>query len=367
MRRSLICVAIFCSIWASTSGLLQHRIKRQSVALDSAGVKKTDLEALKAELEYLIHENFLELESKTEVFLQRQIKEKYEKKFERTMEEMQEQIFNLTNEIDGLNRRCSCLRGGGGGGGGGVPSSDAWERDIRRKAQFACNNMAVTASNSSFHGGKVFGLCDKDGWLALHRSYGTSDLFTSKNWSQYQRGFGQAAGNSRAEFWLGLEALNRITKANSRFQLMIRGSFKNDESNAEFAGKSGWIIYDEFSIDSERQNYAIHIGPILDHFGFSRVTEFDPIHDVTLNPERKLDGTAFSTWDSDNDLTSANCADTYHNVGWWFNACYHVCFTQKNPFWFDGERLQYFEMVEMLVRDVGGSAPAGRNATAGRN
>ena len=67
--------------------------------------------------------------------------------------------------------------------------------------------------SSSFHGGKVFGLCDKDGWLALHRSYGTSDLFTSKNWSQYQRGFGQAPGNSRAEFWLGLEALNRITKA----------------------------------------------------------------------------------------------------------------------------------------------------------
>ena len=60
----------------------------------------------------MIHENFLELESKTEVFLQRQIKDKYEKKFERTMEEMAEQIFNLTNEIDGLNRRCSCLRRG---------------------------------------------------------------------------------------------------------------------------------------------------------------------------------------------------------------------------------------------------------------
>ena len=60
----------------------------------------------------MIHENFLELEAKTEVFLKRQIKEKYEKKFERTMEEMAEQIFNLTNEIDGLNRRCSCLRGG---------------------------------------------------------------------------------------------------------------------------------------------------------------------------------------------------------------------------------------------------------------
>jgi len=124
----------------------------------------------------------------------------------------------------------------------------------------------------------------------------------------------------------------------------------------EFAGKSGWIIYDQFTIDTEFQNYAIHIGPILDHAGFSRVTEFDPIHDVTQNPERKLDGSAFSTWDSDNDLTTANCADTYQNVGWWFNACYHVCFTQKNPFWYDGEKLQYFDKVEMLVKDVGGSA-----------
>ena len=52
------------------------------------------------------------MEAKTEIFLTRHIKEKYEKKFERTMEEMTEQIFNLTNEIDGLNRRCSCLRGG---------------------------------------------------------------------------------------------------------------------------------------------------------------------------------------------------------------------------------------------------------------
>lgn len=358
---------IFCAFLASTSGLLQSRIKRQSGVLETssgiaAGVGKADLEALKSELEYMIHENFLELEAKTEVFLQRQIKEKYEKKFERTMEEMAEQIFNLTNEVDGLNRRCSCIRGGAGGGGsgGGVPSSDAWERDIRRRAQFACNNMAVTASNSSYHGGKVFGLCDNNGWLAFHRSYGTSDLFTSKNWAQYRHGFGQAGGNSPAEFWLGLEALNRITRANSRFQLMIRGSFKNDETNGDYAGKNGWIVYDEFSIDDEERNYAIHIGPIVDHHGFSRVTEFDPIHDVTQNPERKLDGSAFSTWDSDNDLTSANCADTYHNVGWWFNACYHVCFTQKNPFWFDGEKLQYFEKVEMLVRDVGGSAPNGR-------
>jgi len=364
-------VLVVCSLSAMaglSSALLQHRFKRQSAgaavaaAAGVGNVDKSDLEALKSELEYMIHENFLELEAKTEVFLKRQIKEKYEKKFERTMEEMAEQIFNLTNEIDGLNRRCSCLRGGGGGGGGGgVPSNDAWERDIRRRAQFACNNMAVTASNSSYHGGKVFGLCDNNGWMTFHRSFGNTDLFQNKNWAQYRQGFGQAGGNSQAEFWLGLEAIHRITKANSRFQLMIRGTFKNDESNGDFAGKSGWILYDQFSIDDEQRNYAIHIGPILDHYGFSRVTEFDPIHDVTKNPERKLDGAAFSTWDSDNDQTSANCADTYSNVGWWFNACYHVCFTQKNPFWYDGERLQYFDKVEMLVKDVGGSAsPAGR-------
>lgn len=363
-------VLVVCSLTALAglgSALLQHRFKRQSygaavaTAAGVGNVDKSDLEALKSELEYMIHENFLELEAKTEVFLKRQIKEKYEKKFERTMEEMAEQIFNLTNEIDGLNRRCSCLRGGGGGGGGGVPSNDAWERDIRRRAQFACNNMAVTASNSSYHGGKVFGLCDNDGWMTFHRSFGNTDLFQNKNWAQYREGFGQAGGNSQAEFWLGLEAIHRITKANSRFQLMIRGTFKNDESNGDFAGKSGWIVYDQFTIDDEQRNYAIHIGPILDHYGFSRVTEFDPIHDVTKNPERKLDGAAFSTWDSDNDQTSANCADTYSNVGWWFNACYHVCFTQKNPFWYDGERLQYFDKVELLAKDVGGSAsPAGR-------
>jgi len=351
------------SFVALNSALLQRRFKRQTGASSSdaaseiaamGSVGKSDLEALKSELEYMIHENFLELEAKTEIFLTRHIKEKYEKKFERTMEEMTEQIFNLTNEIDGLNRRCSCLRGGSASG--AVPSSDAWERDIRRRAQFACNNMAVTASNCSDHKGKVFGLCDNDGWLTFHRSFGNSELFTSKNWAQYRQGFGQAGGNTEAEFWLGLEALNRITKANSRFQLMIRGTFKNEERNGEFAGKSGWIVYDQFTIDNEFQNYAIHIGPILDHYGFSRVTEFDPIHDVTKNPERKLDGSAFSTWDSDNDLTSANCADTYDNIGWWFNACYHVCFTQKNPFWYDGEKLQYFEKVEMLVKDVGGSA-----------
>ena len=41
---------------------------------------------------------------------------------------------------------------------------------------------------------------------------------------------------------------------------MIRGTFKNDESNGDFAGKSGWILYDLFTIDDEQRNYAIHIG-----------------------------------------------------------------------------------------------------------
>merc|ERR1712168_1387894 len=194
-RTAVFLLSFFCLV-AVGSAILKHRIKRQSISAEA--IEKSDLEALKSELEDMIHENFLELEAKTEVFLKRQIKDKYEKKFERTMEEMTEQIFNLTNEIDGLNRRCSCLRGGGGGG---VPSSDAWERDIRRRAQFACNNMAVTASNSSYHGGKVFGLCDSEGWLTFHRSYGTSDLFSNKNWGQYREGFGQAGGNSQAEFW----------------------------------------------------------------------------------------------------------------------------------------------------------------------
>jgi len=339
---------------------LKYRLKRSPADIDTS-VEKSDLEALKTELEYMIHENFLELEAKTEVYLKRHIKEKYEKKFERTMEEMNEQIYNLTNEIDGLNRRCTCLRGvssssGSSTGRGAVPSSESWESDIKRRAQFACNNMAITASNSSFHRGKVFGLCDDSGWLIFHRSFGSSDLFSGKNWGQYAQGFGQAAGNTQAEFWLGLEALSRITNANSRFQLMIRGLYKPDATGGEFAGKTGWIVYDDFRIDDEDKNYAIHLGSLADYERFSRATEFDPLHDNVMFPDRKLDGVAFSTWDSDNDGTSANCADTYNNIGWWFNACYHVCFTQKNPFWYDGKNLQYFEKIEMLIKDVGGSS-----------
>lgn len=365
MSRTAVFLLSFFCLMAVGSAILKHRIKRQSISAEA--IDKADLEALKTELEYMIHENFLELEAKTEVFLKREIKEKYEKKFEKTMEEMSEQIFNLTNEIDGLNRRCSCLHGGArSGNGAGVPSTTAWERDIRRRAQFACNNMAVTASNSSHHGGKVFGLCNDDGWLVFHRNFGISGLFSDKNWGQYRVGFGQAGGNSEAEFWLGLEALNRITSADSRFQLMIRGLFKSDETGGDYAGRTGWIVYDQFRIANEDNNYAIHIGPILDYEGFTRVTEFDPIHDVTMFPERKLDGSAFSTWDSDNDETSANCADTYQNVGWWFNACYHVCLTQNNPFWYDGQRLMYFDKVEMLVKDVGGSSSSTNSSSSGR-
>ena len=83
----------------------------------------------------MIHENFLELEAKTEVFLKQQIKDKYEKKYERTMQEMTEQIFNLTNEIDGLNRRCSCLRGGAG--------------EFRKGERLCCILGMVSLSSSS--------------------------------------------------------------------------------------------------------------------------------------------------------------------------------------------------------------------------
>ena len=56
MRRFSICSAFFCALLASTFGLFQHRIKRQSAALEASSgvgavnVDKSDLEALKVNI-----------------------------------------------------------------------------------------------------------------------------------------------------------------------------------------------------------------------------------------------------------------------------------------------------------------------------
>ena len=68
-------------------------------------------------------------------------------------------------------------------------------------------------------------------------------------------------------------------------------------------------------LDSETNFYRIHVG------GLSG--DVPDGMEYTASPQWLQNGMKFTTWDSDNDLTSFNCAVKL-NGGWWYNGCYQA-------------------------------------------
>src|SRR6218665_2746663 len=86
-------------------------------------------------------------------------------------------------------------------------------------------------------------------------------------------------------------------------------------------GKWYYAEYTMFSVESEANNYIIHLAGYIGNGGDSLTnTSVDPLY-------WNHNGMAFSTYDVDNDRrTHASCASIYSS-GWWFNNCYWTCLT----------------------------------------
>ncbi|EAT36260.1 AAEL011633-PA [Aedes aegypti] len=132
------------------------------------------------------------------------------------------------------------------------------------------------------------------GWLVVqYRFDGSVDFY--RNWTEYRNGFGTLDG----EFWIGLEKLHRLTK-NGDYELIVE--LKDYDGTYIFAR------YDDFEIDNEEEKYSLKkLGSYTGSAGDS----------LSYHKSMK-----FSTFDSDNDLSSLNCAKNYDG-GWWYKDCHY--------------------------------------------
>ncbi|XP_071961949.1 uncharacterized protein [Antedon mediterranea] len=136
--------------------------------------------------------------------------------------------------------------------------------------------------------------CDirEDGnWTVIQRRQdGSVDFY--RNWTEYKEGF----GNVNTEFWLGNEQINRLT-ADGNFELMVE---MTDHLNVTKFAK-----YSQFHVGTEDSNYVLTISGYTGTAGDSLAYQ---------------NGQQFTTYDTDNDKHSGNCAE-FNKGAWWYKDC----------------------------------------------
>ncbi|XP_052785543.1 fibroleukin-like isoform X2 [Mya arenaria] len=148
---------------------------------------------------------------------------------------------------------------------------------------------------------KVF--CDMDtdqgGWTVFqHRVDGSVDFY--RNFSSYENGFGSLQG----EFWLGLKLMHEMTSRTAH-DLRIDITRANDST--------AYIVYADFSVGAG-SNYTLHVGDALSERGLAVLPN-------GLQFNTYANGSAFTTFDHDNDRWGSNNCAVYHHGAWWYRAC----------------------------------------------
>ena len=144
------------------------------------------------------------------------------------------------------------------------------------------------------------------GWIVIQRNKLNSLVNFNKNWTEYEKGF----GDLNTEYWYGLESMHCLTQ---RGQWEMRVDYqKNDKTWS-------YLHYNQFSVGSASEKYPLTVG------GFTGVG-------TDRFASEPLNGMKFSTPDSDNDKHSShNCAVNYKS-GWWYNRCTHINVNQQHPY-----------------------------------
>jgi len=109
--------------------------------------------------------------------------------------------------------------------------------------------------------------------------------------------FKDGFGSKSCNYWLGNELLHQLTKDGLykvRFDLQARGS-----------GNWYWAEYSTFIVDNEANWYNLNVIGYLGNAGDSM---------------KSHNAMNFTTFDSDNDKASVNCAVT-RGGGFWWNHC----------------------------------------------
>ena len=136
--------------------------------------------------------------------------------------------------------------------------------------------------------------CDMDGqWEVIQRRMdGSVDFY--RNWASYVDGFGDPDG----EHWLGLKNIHCLTSRVECTQLKV--------CLADFDGVKRFANYSFFSVGNAETKYRLNVGGYAGTAG-DALTQHN--------------GTAFSTFDQDNDLNGGNCAVIFKGA-WWYRSCH---------------------------------------------
>ncbi|XP_008109429.3 fibrinogen-like protein 1 [Anolis carolinensis] len=151
------------------------------------------------------------------------------------------------------------------------------------------------------------------GWTVIQRRNGRGadghPVSFYRPWLDYKNGFGDV----KCEHWLGLDHIHALTHQEGKTcQLRV--------DMIDCQNQQGYALYDNFSIDSEKDLYRLHLGKYEGDRGDAfRANSYS----------KKQDGYPFSTYDNDNDgcdpcirgdIAFYSCAETQAS-GWWYSDC----------------------------------------------
>ncbi|CAL4164896.1 unnamed protein product [Meganyctiphanes norvegica] len=138
-------------------------------------------------------------------------------------------------------------------------------------------------------------LCDQDWTIIQRRQEGDPRENFYRPWADYVQGFGELTG----EFWMGLNLIHRLT-AYSKNELHVELE--------DYDGNQRWARYEHFIVGPAEDKYRLFITGYTGDAGDALAAW--------------QNGSAFSTYDQDNDIwDTGNCAEKYKGA-WWHNACH---------------------------------------------
>lgn len=170
----------------------------------------------------------------------------------------------------------------------------------------------------------LFASC-RAGWIVVSRRIDGAVDF-DRTWNEYSAGFGSPVG----EFWIGNEALHRLTRDNcSRLRVDLTDTY----------GVRWRAEYEHFNVDSEETGYRLRLS------GYSG---------NATDALSYQDGMAFSAKDRDMDISTTDCAANYRG-GWWFSHCQHANLNGRYSLgltWFQSTSNEWMAVsaAEMLVQ-----------------
>ena len=152
------------------------------------------------------------------------------------------------------------------------------------------------SGNKTFNSAKMQVRCDMEtdggGWIVIQRRIPQGAVNFTRNWKDYENGF----GDLNTEFWIGLGNIYELTN-NDEVDLII-SVWNGIQTNITWR-------YPVFRIAGPTDKYRLTVsggsGPGRDGFTYHN-------------------GRYFTTYDRDNDIWSNNCG--YHfQGGWWYHNC----------------------------------------------